>query len=61
MAVAGNVPALGRWLPTTLLSAIPGLASGKPGLDYLPASAVCLVATAAGVLGAVWQAARREL
>jgi ABC-2 type transport system permease protein len=61
LALVGNIHAIGRWLPTTLLSALSGLARGAPFSDYLPAAAVAVVGTVAGVWGAIALANRREL
>jgi ABC-2 type transport system permease protein len=61
MAVVGNIPAIGRWLPTTLLSAGPALLKGKEIVDFLPAAGVTVVATAAALVLAVRGMARREL
>ena len=61
MAILGNVPVLGRWMPTTLLSALPRLVQGGSTVDLLPAAGVTLVATAAALWGAIVLAARREL
>ena len=34
LALLGNIPALGKWLPTTLLGSVPGLAGGAPWSQY---------------------------
>lgn len=61
MALLGNVPAVGRWMPTTMLSALPRLVQGGSTVDLLPAAAVTLVATVAALWAAIALAARREL
>jgi hypothetical protein len=61
MALVGNIPAIGRWLPTTLLSAGPVLLKGKDIVDFLPATGVTIVATLAALAVALRGMARREL
>jgi ABC-2 type transport system permease protein len=61
MATLGAVPHVGRWLPTTLLSALPKLVGGSPVSDLLPAAAVAVVVTLAALPLAVTLAARREI
>jgi len=51
----------GRWLPTHLLSALPGLVGGAAPSDYLAATGVTLLAGAAALTAATWFTARREL
>jgi hypothetical protein len=61
LPVAGIVPAVGRWLPTELLTAPAGLVNGTPAADYLPALAVASVATVALLALTAWRSRRREL
>jgi ABC-2 type transport system permease protein len=61
LALLGNLGAIGRWLPTSLSSAMTGLVSGRPYADYLPAAAVAVVATALALAGAIRFGARREV
>jgi ABC-2 type transport system permease protein len=61
MATLGSVPHVGRWLPTTLLSALPKLVSGSPASDFYPSAVVALVVTVAALPLAVRLASRREL
>jgi ABC-2 type transport system permease protein len=61
LALAGNLPGVRPWLPSTLLSALPGLVAGQGVGDFLKASAVALAATLGCLALAVRLAARREL
>ena len=61
LALLGNIPAIGKWLPTTLLSSLPGLAGGEPWSKYLWAALVTLVATVGALVAAIRLADRREL
>lgn len=61
MAILGGLRGVGRWLPTTLLSAMADLVgAGRPG-DYLPAVASTILAGVAALAAAVIFAARREI
>jgi ABC-2 type transport system permease protein len=59
--VGGFGGGLSRWLPTHLLSALAGLVRDAPPADYLPATAMTVVATAAALVAAGAFTARREL
>ena len=61
LALLGNIPALGKWLPTTLLGSVPGLAGGAPWSQYLWAALVTVLATVGALVVAVRLADRREL
>lgn len=56
------LPGVGEWLPSDLLGALDALAAGAAtASDYLGATAVALVATAALLLGAVRLLDRRDI
>jgi ABC-2 type transport system permease protein len=61
MPAIGISDAVARWVPTHLSGALAGLPGGEAARDYLPATVVTLVATAALVWLAVVGARRREL
>lgn len=61
MAIVGGIGNLGRWLPTHLAGALPGLVTGAELADYLPAAAVAASVTAVMLVLAVRLSARREL
>jgi ABC-2 type transport system permease protein len=61
MAIVGSLGDLGRWLPTSLLTAMAELVDHTQPAAYVPAVIVTSVATAAALAGATALAARREL
>lgn len=61
IALVGIVPAVGQWLPGRLAGAILALVRGAEVSDYLRASAVTLLATAAALAASVRLLERREL
>jgi len=61
IGILGGLGELGRWVPTTLLSAMTGLVRGANPADYLPAAAVTLLAGTAALVAASALGARREL
>ncbi len=61
MAILGGIGDAGRWLPTTLSSALAGLVDGRTPGSYLPATAVAVAGTVAALAGAVALGGRREL
>jgi ABC-2 type transport system permease protein len=61
MAIVGNVPAAGRWLPTALASAPAGLVGPSAPGDYLPAAVLTAALTLAALAGAIAFGARREV
>ena len=61
LAIVGNVTGTGRWLPTSLLSALAGLVDGTRAADYLPAAVVTVVAGAVALLAAIGLTARCEI
>ncbi len=61
LAVIANIPHLGRWLPTSLVGALPSRVRDGAPVDYLPATVVTVVLTVATMAGAVRFGGRREL
>lgn len=62
VALVGLIPQVGEWLPSHLVGAPTALADGSAEVsDYLRASAVTIVATAAALAGATALVRRREL
>jgi ABC-2 type transport system permease protein len=61
LAVAGTVPPVARWLPTSLASAMPDLMRRAHAGDYLPAAVVAVAAIGASLALAVRLDLRREL
>ena len=60
-AILGSLTPLGRWLPTYLAGAMPGLVRGAQLVDYLPAAATTVGLTFAALVGAITLGERREL
>lgn len=60
MAIAGSVPAVARFLPTSLAGAITGMADGAAVSSFAPAAVVAAVASAACVAAAVAIGTRHE-
>jgi ABC-2 type transport system permease protein len=61
MGIAGSFGALGRWLPTALLTAMTGLVRGADAARYLPAAVVTVAVAALALVGAIALDSRREL
>ncbi|MEV6924618.1 hypothetical protein AB0M46_08930 [Dactylosporangium sp. NPDC051485] len=61
MALADNIGGIGRWLPTTLSGALPGVVNGTAPSRYLPAAAVAAALSAAALAGAIALGRRREI
>lgn len=61
LAIAGSVAPLHDWLPSSLVAAPANLLTGATLVDFLPAMAVAVVASAGLVAGAVWRLGRREI
>jgi ABC-2 type transport system permease protein len=61
LALVGNITGVGRWLPTTLVGAMPALVRGASLGDYLPAAAIAAALTVAALAAAIGIGGRREL
>jgi ABC-2 type transport system permease protein len=61
LAILGNMPSIGKWLPTNLAGAIVGLVRDTNPADQLPAAVVTAVLSVALLTLAVRLSARREL
>ena len=61
MAIAGSVPAIARFLPTSLAGAMAQLVDGTSPREFLPALAIAIAAAAVCVGGAVAIGSRHEV
>ena len=61
LGLLGSITTMDRWLPTTLVGAMAGLARDAGPGDYLPAAVVTAVLTVAAVGAAVGFGSRREV
>lgn len=61
LPLLGVVEAVGAWLPSRLIGALPALAAGENAGEYLPAAAVTIAAAAVTFFVAVKRTAAREI
>jgi len=61
MAIAGSVPAVARFLPTSLAGAMTGLAGDTAVSSFVPAAAIAVAAGVACVAGAIAISTRHEI